>query len=151
MKMKAIYKALVWYCWNTFFGLAPILIFGLLWIIGQGNRLSQPIKGEIVHLIKDNVILFYCIALKSNISIDLLFSKYRYSNYLYFLMGILPFPLLVIVSSYSVASFFGYGVSSDIKNLIMIQIGWFVVTTLYAIIIKAHLINKDKNFKSWTN
>jgi hypothetical protein len=88
--MKPIYKALFWYFWNMIFGVALFLIFGYLWISIDDKMLSETVKQEIFHLIRDWIFIFYCLALIASVSIDLLFSKHPYPNYVYFIMGFIP-------------------------------------------------------------
>jgi hypothetical protein len=141
--MKPIYKALFWYFWNMIFGVAPFLIFGYLWISIDDKILSETIKLEIFHLVRDFVFIFYCVAMTGNISLDFLFSKYRFPYHIYFIMGVVPCTVFGIVAlNYSVL-ILNKLENANIQKLVRIQAIIFIVITVFCIFAKEKLLSKE--------
>jgi hypothetical protein len=141
--MKPIYKALFWYFWNMIFGVAPFLIFGYLWISIDDNLLSETIKLEIIHLIRDLIFLFYCVAMTGNISLDFLFSKYRYPYHIYFIMGVVPSSIFGAVGLNYSALVLNKLETSNIQKLMSTQAVIFIVITVFCIFAKENLISRE--------
>jgi hypothetical protein len=143
--MKPIYKALFWYFWNMIFGIAPFLIFGYLWVSINDKVLGETIKLEIIHLIRDLIFVFYCLAMTGNISIDILYSKYRYPYHIYFIMGVIPCSVFGVVAiDYSVL-ILNKLENANIKNLTFIQAIVFLFISIFCIFVKTNLLSKKDN------
>ena len=141
--MKPIYKALIWYFWNMIFGIAPFLIFGYLWISINDAVLSETVKLEIVHLIRDLIFIFYCLAMAGSVSLDFLFCKYRYPFNIYFLMGVIPMAVFGVVAlNYSVLILNKLDLA-NIRKLTIIQGIVFVIITIFCIFVKTNLLTRE--------
>ncbi len=144
-QMKPIYKALFWYFWNMIFGIAPFLIFGYLWVSINDKVLGETIKLEIIHLIRDLIFVFYCLAMTGNISIDILYSKYRYPYHIYFIMGVIPCSVFGVVAiDYSVL-ILNKLENTNIQNLTFIQAIVFLFISIFCIFVKINLLSKENN------
>jgi hypothetical protein len=143
--MKPLYKALFWYFWNMIFGVAPFLIFGYLWLSIDDKILSATIKLEIFHLIRDLIFVFYCLAMTGNISLDILFSKYRYPYHIYFIMGVIPCSVFGMVAiDYSIL-ILNKLENTNIQRMAVIQAIVFLFISIFCIFVKLNLFSKEKN------
>jgi hypothetical protein len=149
--MKPIYKALFWYFWNLIFGLAPFLIFGYLWISIDDKILSEMVKHEIFHLIRDWIFVFYCLAMTGNISLDFLFSKHRYPYHIYFIMGAIPSFVFGVVALYYSVLILNNLENTNIPKLVLIQAYVFTMVTIFCIFVKENLFSKDKKLVNFAN
>jgi hypothetical protein len=141
--MKPRNKALVWYFWNMIFGIAPFLIFGYLWVSINDKVLSETVKLEIVHLIRDLIFIFYCLAMAGSVSLDFLFCKYKYPFYIYFLMGVIPCAVFGVVAlNYSVLILNKLELA-NITKLFIIQAIVFVIVSIFCIFVKTNLLTKE--------
>jgi len=128
------------------FGVAPFLIFGYLWISIDDNILSETIKREIFHLIRDLIFVFYCLAMTGNISLDILFSKYRYPYHIYFIMGVIPCSVFgVVVVNYSVL-ILNKLETANIQKLALIQTIIFLFISIFCIFVKMNLFAKENKW-----
>ena len=133
------------------FGIAPFLIFGYLWISIDDKILSETIKQEIFHLTRDLIFVFYCLAMTGNVSIDLLFSKYPYPNYVYFIMGVIPSGIFGIVAvNYSMLILNKLEIT-NIHKLVLIQSCVFTLITIFCIFVKENLFSKENKLVNFAN
>jgi hypothetical protein len=147
--MKSIIKALGWYFWNVGLGLAPFLIFGYLWFSFEDAKMTNLIKYEIVHLLKDCVIMFFCVALTGSVSLDIMFSKCKFSAGIYFIAGMVPFfNLLIGALSYSALLVTEFSNFHFLKS-ILTQLSLLFCSSLFSIFSKTLLINKEIKYKQY--
>lgn len=125
------------------FGIAPFLIFGYLWISIDDKILSETVKHEIFHLIKDLIFIFYCLTMAGSMSLDFLFCKYKYPFHIYFLMGVIPCSVFGVVAvNYSVL-ILNKLESANILKLAIIHGIVFVIVSIFCIFVKTHLMTKE--------
>jgi hypothetical protein len=145
--MKPRNKALVWYFWNMIFGIAPFLIFGYLWVSINDKVLSETVKLEIVHLIRDLIFIFYCLAMAGSVSLDFLFCKYKYPFHIYFMMGVIPCAVFGVVAlNYSVLILNKLELA-NITKLFVIQAIAFVIVSIFCIFVKTNLLTKEQELE----
>ena len=149
--MKPIYKAFFWYFWNMIFGIAPFLIFGYLWISIDDKLLSETVKQEMFHLIRDWIFIFYCLAMIASISIDLLYCKHSYPNYIYFIMGVISSGVFGMVAVNYVVLILNKLESTYVHKLILIQSCVFTVVTIFCIFVKESLLSKENKPASFAD
>jgi hypothetical protein len=143
--MKPIYKAIFWYFWNMIFGVAPFLIFGYLWLSIDDKVLSETAKREIFHLIRDWIFIFYCVAIVASVSIDFLFSKHPYPNYIYFIMGVIPSGVFGLVAANYAVLILNKLEITNIQRLMLVQVIAFAAATTFCIFVKENILSKENN------
>ena len=143
--MKPIYKALFWYFWNMIFGIAPFLIFGYLWLSIDDIMLGETVRHEIFHLIRDWIFIFYCLAMTASVSIDLLFSKHPYTNYVYFIMGVIPSGVFGLVAVNYAILILNKLETTNTQRLVLVQGIAFLAATIFCIFVKENIFSKENN------
>jgi hypothetical protein len=144
--MRPITKAITWYIWNMLFGLAPFIIFGYLWISVDDKNLSLTIKGEVFHLIKDLVFLFFCLAMISSLSMDVLFSRHKYPNHIYFFMSAIPCFIFCFVALIYSTLILNKLENVNITHLTIAQCITLFFTTIFCIFTKQNCLRKEAKF-----
>ena len=124
---------------NAFFGLAP------LWLILDATLYNFKVNYE--EVIKEGMIMFFCIAIIGGISFDYSISgKQHKSPIARYLTIIMPLVALILVAINFVQLKINNSViESSIKNINTIQ--WYIVvaTIIYCFVVKTFIfINEDK-------
>ena len=133
------------------FGIAPFLIFGYLWLSIDDKMLSDTVRHEIFHLIRDWIFIFYCLAMIASVSIDFLFSKHPYPNYVYFIMGVIPSGVFGLIAVNYVVLILNKLESTNIHKLVLMQAYVFTMVTIFCIFVKENLFSKENKLVSFAS
>jgi len=125
------------------FGIAPFLIFGYLWFSINDKLLSETVKLEIIHLIRDWIFVFYCVAIVASVSIDFLFSKHPYPNYIHFIMGVIPSGVFGLVAVNYAVMILNKLEIINIQRLMLVQIIAFAAAAIFCIFEKENILSKE--------
>ena len=83
-----------------------------------------------------------------NISLDILFSKYRYPYHIYFIMGVVPSAIFGVVAlNYSVL-ILNKLENTNIQKLFRTQGVIFLVITIFCIFAKQTLLSKENKLSA---
>jgi hypothetical protein len=144
--MKPIFKAIAWYAWNMTFGLGPFYIFVFLYEAIDDPFLTSIIRSEITHLLRDLLIAFFCVSMMGSLSLDFLFSKFRYPYYAYFLAGAIPSWIFGVVSINYTVFILNKLTYPDAYFLFLQQVALLGVSGVFCIFVKWDLLKREKEF-----
>lgn len=87
-------KSFCWLLGNFAFGLGPLLLMGIVYIVSEHKYGFD----DIMKLIHEGAILFVCCAMMGSVLVDFLLAGYRLRGSEVFATFIFPFALLAIVA-----------------------------------------------------
>lgn len=128
---KSISKTFYWFVINSFFGLCPVLIAILFYLINPVDYALNPRK-----IIEEGTILFFCAAICASTMVDYILSKKNLKKHIEFIIYAAPFCLLLFISLVFAQLFFSDGKQENLETLLVLQNITIAATLLYVFILK---------------
>lgn len=130
---KSFGKTVVWLLISSFYGLLPIgIIFLLKWF-------NPSITYSFSNIVDEGILIFFCIALSSSVTVDYLFNTKKFPKWLDFILYGFPWFLVFIASivfSQMAINRFSTDLNLDVEKLIDLQFFIIILTLIYVIIVK---------------
>lgn len=138
----SVSKTLVWTLWNTLFGLAPLVT---IFFIRSYSKSNSWLTNEFImnQVIEEGIIMFFCVALMSGVSIDFILSKIKLHKYLTAFIVILTMSSLICVSLIFSSLYFHPESEYDKQVLIDWQSFFIFLSGVFCLIFKTILFYKE--------